>query len=196
MDYIIYNGQLYHHGVKGQKWGVRRYQNKDGSLTAKGKSRNNSEKQTDPAKAEKRKKVIKGVAIGTASVAAITATAVLVARSPKARTAIKSIRSMAVDKLKDGASKNVEKGKRYMKKAGSLAKEGAKEGVKTGIKDGVSKAVSKSMENVLVGVTMNTVKRSLDATVGRAEAERIFKANDKKKVGSFWKAQDRDSDDE
>lgn len=26
-----------HHGVKGQKWGVRRYQNKDGSLTEMGK---------------------------------------------------------------------------------------------------------------------------------------------------------------
>ena len=28
---------LMHHGVKGQKWGVRRYQNTDGSLTAAGK---------------------------------------------------------------------------------------------------------------------------------------------------------------
>lgn len=38
-DYIVINGELYHHGVKGQKWGVRRYQNKDGTLTAAGKRR-------------------------------------------------------------------------------------------------------------------------------------------------------------
>ena len=31
--------ELYHHGTKGMKWGVRRYQNKDGSLTAAGKKR-------------------------------------------------------------------------------------------------------------------------------------------------------------
>lgn len=28
-----------HHGIKGMKWGVRRYQNKDGSLTPAGKKR-------------------------------------------------------------------------------------------------------------------------------------------------------------
>ena len=30
---------LMHHGIKGQKWGVRRYQNPDGSLTAEGRKR-------------------------------------------------------------------------------------------------------------------------------------------------------------
>lgn len=43
-DYIILvdeNGQPYlaHHGIQGQKLGVRRYQNEDGSLTEAGKSR-------------------------------------------------------------------------------------------------------------------------------------------------------------
>lgn len=33
------NDILAHHGIKGQHWGVRRFQNSDGSLTPKGKKR-------------------------------------------------------------------------------------------------------------------------------------------------------------
>ena len=31
--------ELQHHGIKGQKWGIRRFQNKDGSLTPAGRRR-------------------------------------------------------------------------------------------------------------------------------------------------------------
>lgn len=37
-DYVIM-----HHGIKGMKWGIRRYQNKDGTLTAAGKKHYNKE---------------------------------------------------------------------------------------------------------------------------------------------------------
>lgn len=41
MEYygIHYDSIIEHHGILGMKWGVRRYQNADGTLTAKGKKR-------------------------------------------------------------------------------------------------------------------------------------------------------------
>ncbi len=36
---IPYSDELYHHGIKGQKWGRRRFQNDDGSLTNAGRDR-------------------------------------------------------------------------------------------------------------------------------------------------------------
>jgi len=35
----LYHNELFHYGIKGQKWGIRRFQNKDGTLTFLGKRR-------------------------------------------------------------------------------------------------------------------------------------------------------------
>ena len=37
------NNSLQHHGIKGQKWGIRRFQKKDGSLTPEGRKRYDDE---------------------------------------------------------------------------------------------------------------------------------------------------------
>ena len=44
MNTLYFGNELYHHGILGQKWGVRRYQNENGTLTAEGRKRYSDEK--------------------------------------------------------------------------------------------------------------------------------------------------------
>lgn len=68
-----YNDELYHHGIRGQKWGIRRWQNEDGSLTEAGRKRYGTVENLNAAR-EKRRKNLKTagkVALGIGAAAAI-----------------------------------------------------------------------------------------------------------------------------
>lgn len=59
-NYIYKDGELFHWGVKGMKWGVRRYQNSDGTLTSAGKNRYDRDVRENNAKKKDNRIVIDG----------------------------------------------------------------------------------------------------------------------------------------
>lgn len=53
---MSYQAYICHHGIKGMKWGVRRFRRKDGSLTSAGKKRYNDDSSSKSSKKSSKKK--------------------------------------------------------------------------------------------------------------------------------------------
>ena len=76
---MVYETTLCHYGIKGQKWGVRRFQRKDGTLTPKGRKRYADDGGSEPAAERKgmsastKKKLMIGAGIALATAATIYA---------------------------------------------------------------------------------------------------------------------------
>lgn len=75
---------LAHYGIKGMKWGVRRFQNADGSLTAAGKKRYGSEESFESSKKIKTKVDGKKLAKAALMAASVAGAAYVYSRNKKA----------------------------------------------------------------------------------------------------------------
>lgn len=204
--YISSNGELYHYGVKGQKWGVRRFQNKDGSLTAAGRKRQarqefkaernaarakyrNATREINGTDSERNKRIAKRVAAAVVMGATVSAAAVLYAKNPQAvNSVVSKMGNATMSGLKKGGSKVVTAGKSYLNDA--------MRGMKDGLKEGAYEAPKKAVKVAMTGATLLAAKKILDNSVGKEESAKIFQANNNKKISSFWKVGPEDKDDD
>ena len=128
MDMLVSSDELRHYGIKGQRWGVRRFQEEDGSLTPAGKKRYADDLDGTNKQIQNEKQDMKNNTIFTKRNIAIGATAVVAAlavigymRYKKNSNAVRSKpmnivggKKIDVDKLSD-VDKIIKKGTKFQR---------------------------------------------------------------------------------
>lgn len=142
--------ELYHHGIKGQKWGIRRFQNKDGTWTAEGKKKKNAAK-----KAAKQAKNTK------------TTNTTKSKSSSNTTTKKKSVHDMSDDELAD-YTKRLRAEKDYLQLTQDVAKLTPKQ-VSTG------KKIADHIVNKIVVPAVTTAAKDTMTSVLKKQGEKLFK---------------------
>lgn len=127
-----YNDELYHHGILGQKWGVRRFQNADGSYTPAGEKRYGGNKKTAKQYTKRLNDVDQAMAFNLRDRKDATdAKNMLLTKQAKLQKKGKDLKEKQLNQIKEydkkikEAEKNYQKGK---KECAALVKKAAKEG--------------------------------------------------------------------
>lgn len=216
------NEILVHHGIKGQKWGIRRFQNADGSLTVAGRKRygNGGPSLTTANKKERQgltdtqKQILKKVGKAALIAGSVAAAGYLYANNAEA---INSSISKVAKQSIGAVGNKISSGHEYVKNIAKAAHEGVKEGKKLvpekvaeGVKEGIaegSKNTSKALTQVpytvgkvlLEGGAIIVTKKMLEATMGKENVDATTQAynayHKKNKIGQINTKKD-DEDDE
>lgn len=182
---------LMHYGIKGMKWGIRRFQNADGSLTAAGKKRYGSGEGTErQKKSVDAKKVAKTAAkvTGAALMAAgVTAAVYYASKNPTVvKVAAKTIGSVASRSASNFAKSTVKKGKNYIKES--------IKGLGKGIAEGAKNAPERMGRAMAEGAAYIAGMYVVGKLIGGARADDMIKSynayNKKNKVGKVTSMDD------
>ena len=199
-NYVLCSGdEFYHWGIKGMKWGVRRYQNKDGSLTPAGQKRRDKlqakldkiDNKDDPKSSGKVSKKIgdmtddelrEYITRKNSEKMAYTLERDIAQLNPKKVSAGEKFMSNIRDKVLGPAA--MEAGKKLMTGVMDQA-------VKKALGDGANDAMSKLKKEAEKAGYQQTIANAKKAAVEAAKAER--EANKKEKDDPELSAREREA---